>query len=254
MLKKLLFILLLSGALLVPSALTAQTNIKDSLVSASFFSFNYGYHTPGGDLAKRFGNNSSAGINYFRKTKSNWIFGVDFNYLFGGDIKETTLFDSIITDRGQIVDRNGNYSDIRVYERGIHFTTRVGKVIPLFGPNKNSGIIITAGPGFLQHKIRIETLGNKTPQLNDDYKKGYDRLTNGLSLTEFIGYQHLSNRRLINYFIGFEFTQAFTQSRRDYNFDTMKKDTEKRIDLLQGIKAGFIIPIYRRAPKEFYYN
>lgn len=109
------------------------------------------------------------------------------------------------------------------------------------------------GAGLLQHKIRIETIGNTVPQLDKEYKKGYDRLSNGLSLHEMIGYYHFGNKHLINFYAGFEFIQAFTENRRSYNFDEMKKDETKRVDLLFGIRAGWMLPVYRRAPQKFYF-
>jgi hypothetical protein len=42
------------------------------------------------------------------------------------------------------------------------------------------------------------------PQLKDDYKKAYDKLTYGPALSQFIGYSHFSDNRLYNYRIGFE--------------------------------------------------
>jgi hypothetical protein len=255
MLKKIaVFVFFVSVLLLINTGSFAQRNIKDSTITSSFISFNYSYNVPGGDLKNRFGNNSAVGANFFRKYKNNFVWGIDFSYLFGSDIKETSILDSLRTERGFIINRNGQYANVRLYERGFNTTFKIGKVIPAFGPNKNSGFLVTAGAGFMQHKIRIEDIGNSTPALNNDYKKGYDRLSNGLSLTEFIGYLYLDNKRLLNFYAGVEFTQAFTQNRRDYNFDTMTRDSQKRLDLLSGIKFGFVIPLYRRAPKEFYFN
>ena len=59
--------------------------------------------------------------------------------------------------------------------------------------------------------------------MSKEYKKGYDRLTNGPAITEGISYLHCGSKRLINFSLGLECTQGFTQNRRDYNFDQMKK-------------------------------
>jgi hypothetical protein len=90
------------------------------------------------------------------------------------------------------------------------------------------------------------------PALEGDYLKGYDRLTSGFCLSEFVGYQLLSNSRLLNFFAGVELYQGFTRSRRDWNIDQVKKDDSPRLDLLSGIRVGWVLPLYRRAPKEFY--
>jgi hypothetical protein len=109
--------------------------------------------------------------------------------------------------------------------------------------------------GLFQHKIRIQD----DPQvvvssLAGDYKKGYDRLTNGLAITEFIGYQHFAKNRLINFYAGIELTQGFTQNRRDYNFDTFERDDAKRFDGLVGFKLGWVLPFYLSDnPDEIFY-
>ena len=99
----------------------------------------------------------------------------------------------------------------------------------------------------------ISVLENTAPQLSGDYEKGYDRLTAGFTLSQFVGYQNLSNRRISNYYIGIELTEGFTRSMRDYDFDRMAPDSQSRLDLMIGIKAGWILPLYGRAPKDYYY-
>ena len=97
--------------------------------------------------------------------------------------------------------------------------------------------------GVLQHKIRIEDRTGGLPQLVGDYKKGYDRMTNGLALTEFIGYQHFSNDGRINFYVGFEFTQGFTKNRRSWDFLTQQRMDNNRLDLLNGLRIGWTLPI-----------
>ena len=90
--------------------------------------------------------------------------------------------------------------------------------------------------------------------LEGEFVKGFDKLTNGLMIQECIGYQHMANNRRINYFVGLEFMQAFTESRRDINFDLGRKDDQKRFDMLLGLKVGWSLLIYRSAPDKVYYN
>jgi len=232
----------------------AQRNIKDSSVFISMFSANYSYQIPGEDLADRFGNNSNIGASFMMKTKSNWILSVDYSYMFGEKIHDKdSILKSIATSTGDIIDGNGQYADIVMYERGFHSTIKAGKIFPVFGTNPNSGIFIMAGAGLLQHKIRIENSENAAPQIKDDYKKGYDKLSNGFALSEMIGYTYFGNKRMANFYIGIEFVQAWTQSRRDYDFTLMGKDETKHFDVLSGIKVGWIIPLYKRLPNKFYY-
>ena len=229
-----------------------QASLKDSCINMSLITISYGYQFPSGDLAKRFYSNSAIGAGYLFKTKKNWIFGADGFFMFRDKIKETDILKNISTSDGNIIDGNGLYADYNLYERGYNVGIKVGKIIPFYGPNKNSGITFLCGTGFLQHKIRIENPGNGAYQILGDYKKGYDRLTNGLSFSEFIGYTYLGNKKLLSFFAGFEFTQAFTQNRR-YNFDLMGYDNTKRHDYLSGFKLGWVIPIYKQAPNKYYY-
>jgi hypothetical protein len=212
----------------------------------------YGAYLPGGNLVNRFGWNSALCIHTDVKFKSKILFGLGGKFLFGNKIKENVL-SLLYTSDGQIIDQNGNYAIVLTQQRGFTVDAYAGYLLTKFGPNLNSGILFTAGAGFMQHKIRIEHKLNPIPALEGDYIKGYDRLTNGVMLHQFIGYQYLSNKRLVNFFVGIDLMQGFTMNRRSYNFDTMETDNTKRIDLLFGLRAGWILPLYARAPKEFYY-
>ena len=231
----------------------AQVNIKDSVVNIPILGFNYSMQFPGGDMVKRFGQNSRIGGEFLFKTKSNYIFGIDWNYIFGNKVKEQNMFDSITTNTGDLIGRDGFLADLNLFERGFLTSLKFGKMFSVLAPNPNSGIVAIGGVGLLQHKIRIEDVNKALPQLDKDYRKGYDRLSNGLALSGFLGYIYLSNKRMINFYGGFEYVIGFTQSRRSWDFDKMKRDTEKRTDILYGFKLGWILPLYKKAPKEYYY-
>jgi len=64
---------------------------------------------------------------------------------------------------------------------------------------------------------------------------------------------NLSKTRLLNFYAGLEFIQAWTQNRREYNFVQMGKDNTTRSDWLYGIRIGWIFPIYSGQSREFYY-
>ena len=252
-------IFLLSCFLFLVSVSRGQ-NVKDSSLFFPLVKFSYAFEFPGGDLAKRFGYNSNIGLNFSIKTKQNLIFGANGGFLFGNNINEDGILDSMKTSTadgahtGFIINQNGNPSTVRLFERGFTVSLHIGKIFPLFAPNKNSGLIIYAGPTFLRHKIKIDDIGRQCPQLQGEYLKGYDRLTCGFGAHEFIGYVYFGNKRMLNFFGGFEFTQAFTKSWRSYDYDLMKADTEKRTDLLYAIRIGWILPLYKKTPQEFYYH
>lgn len=219
-------------------------------------SFNFGYQIPGGDLATRFGNNFNVGGTFWVKLKNDITLGLDGYYLFGKQLKPEayTIFDGIKTADGNITDKYGHTSNVELSERGYYFGLKLGKLFPTKRVNENSGILTTIGGGFIEHHILIENDGNRTPQILEEYKKGYDKLVNGFALQEFVGYMYMSNTRLTNIIIGFEFTQGFTKSRRSYDFQLMKYDNTNRLDLYYGIRIGWLIPFRKREPADFYYN
>ena len=235
------------------SIASAQVKLSEK-VAAPFISINAGAQLPAGNIQKYFGPNFSLGLDVLYKTKKNILFGAYGHFIFGGSVKYDSLLRGIATQEGFILNQNGQYGTVRLYERGMNLGLRTGMIFPILGSNPNSGIMITAGIGLLQYKIRIETLLDDIPQLSTAYKKGYDRLTNGLNLNEFIGYFNLDNRKRLNYYFGFELNQAFTKNRRDYNFDTESKDDRLHYDFLNGFRIGFIIPFYAKVPNDYYYN
>lgn len=230
----------------------AQSSVKDSVIKCVLVSPSFSLQLPGGDMADRFGTNSTVGISVGIKSTKNWVFSLEGNFIFGSKIKETSIFSNLTVDGGYIIGSDGLYADIRAYERGYTVFANVAKIIPYKGPNPNCGIYLQAGAGFLQHKIRIEDKKNAVPALQGDYLQGYDRLTNGIAIRQFIGYAYLGNKRLVNFFGGFEFIEGFTSGKRNFNYSTGLSDTGKRFDLMMGIKLGWIMPFYKQAPEKFY--
>lgn len=231
-----------------------QYNKPDSIIRIPMVSVTYSFQLPAADMADRFRANSNVGIHFFWKTKKNLLWGAEWNFIFSKSPRESEILDSIKISNGNIIDRNGEYALIRLYERGHTASLRLGKLFPLSSRNRNSGLFFMLSAGYIQHKIRIDEIGRRTPQLSPDYKKGYDRLTSGLLTGISAGYMLMTNNRLVNGFIAAEFWPAFTQSRRSFNFDTMSRDTQKRLDILYGIRIGFILPLYPKVPYEYYYN
>jgi hypothetical protein len=241
--------------LLAPSFITeAQQSLRDSAITIPTVRATFGFHIPGGDMSDLFGPAFTIGGDFMVKTKRNLIVGFEGNFIFGSTIKnEEEILASISTEQGWIIDIYGNRADIFMYERGLSAFYKMGAVFPFAGPNPNSGLYFTVGPGYMQHKVRIENIEGTAPQVLDDYSKGYDRFSGGFALSEFIGYLHYGNSKRINFFAGLEFVQAWTSSLRPYDFNMMGKDTEKRFDLMAGIKIGWMIAFYKKAPDSYYY-
>ena len=171
------------------AAITACVSVKtvnaqktiDSAITFPMFSGSFMVQFPGGDMQKRYGVNSNIGGSFMIKHKSNFIFDLNANYLFGSNLNgdAATIFDSINTSTGYLINENGEFAKVRTFERGFFIGGRVGKIFPLSKKNLNSGLLIMTGGGVLQHKIRIENDGNNTPQILNEYKKGYDKMCIG---------------------------------------------------------------------------
>lgn len=231
----------------------SQINPQDSAIFAPILNFHYSYQFPGGDLSRRFGNNHNVGASFVIKTRSNFVFGVEGSFLFGDNVKEDPIAEFRV-DGGEIISEGGTYANVLLMQRGFALNARVGKIFSVLSPNPNSGPYVYVTAGYMQHNIRYQVDRNTVPFLRDEYVGGYDRLTSGFALSQFIGYRYFSNNRLVNFYIGYEFTQGFTQGRRPYNFDERATDNSSRSDLLQGVKLGWSIPLYKKTPREFYYN
>ncbi len=252
--KQWLYLLLFVCSLLSTVHFSYGQNVKDSSLFIPMVKISYAFHVPSGDLAARFGVSSAVGLNFSIKTKKNLFFGFDGGFIFGNHINEKGIIDSLKTSTGFIIDQNGNPATVRLFERGFTASVHIGKLFNIWAKNKNSGLLVYAGPTFMSHKIRIDDIGHQSPQLVKQYIQGYDRLTAGFGLHEFIGYTYLGSNRILNFFVGLDFMQAVTKSQRSYNYDTMKSDTDTRFDMISGIRIGWILPLYRSSSPQIYYQ
>ena len=164
-----------------------------------------------------------------------------------------TSDEAIKTGADPTVTINGNTATVRFWERGAQTQFVLGKIFPMIGPNENSGVFFQGALGFMYHKIRIEDIGNNSPQLSADMLKGYDRLCMGLTTSQCVGYRYFSNNHKINFFVGIEFIQAFTQDVRMYDYNSQTSYEDNRFDLLSGLKFGWTIPLYKKSDNQYYY-
>ena len=217
--------------------------------------FQFGIGTTAGDLNDRFGTTLSlgAGMDYITE-KNNLILGWKGDFHFGNNVKEDIL--GGLAPLGFIFGNSlSPATELRRAQRGFYLGAHIGKIFPLSSKNKRSGIRLTVGGGLLQHRIRLQQDPlNFVPQIAGEYGRGYDRLTNGFALRQFLGYQLLGNDKLVNFTIGLEFIEGFTQNRRNFNFDEMSVDTDSRLDLIIGVKVGWTLPFYiGESTGEIYY-
>ena len=236
--------------------LHGQRNVKDSAIATPWIGVHYGGNFPSADLNDRYGYLNHIGIMAGYKTAKQLYLGLDANFMFGNNVKMTGLFDHLVDSQGNITDINGDIAIVLVMPRGFNTNFSIGGLWPVWGSNKNSGIFVHGGAGFLLHHMRIETQNQVIPQLELDYKKGYDRLTTGINTHQFIGYSFMADGGFYNFYAGMYAQQGFTKNRRTIFFDqpTTTVSTDFRLDLQFGFRLGWFIPIYKRKPKDFYYN
>lgn len=233
-----------------PPSDTVRSKVQQPLRQREFkaqravvFRFNYSYCFPQADLGKRFGVFSNLGGSVGMKFESGWDLRAEGGFIFGRNVLEYSMLDSLRNSDGYLVDKDGFNFNPQLSMRGFNVSAHLGRLFPL-DRNRNSGLFVSLGGGFLQHRMHFQSVSNFAPQLQGDYMKGYDRLTNGYYVQEFIGYQYMSSKKMVNFYVGLEFTQGRTQFARNWNYDLMGPDTKTRSDNYWGVRIGWILPIY----------
>jgi hypothetical protein len=215
--------------------------------------FGYGPQLPAGELADRFGTSWSIQGQIDLLTKKNWLFGLQGQYFFGNEVKQDVLA-GLRTEAGFIIGNQRSPADIQLRERGLFLGLQAGRNFLINPQQSKSGILVTLAGGWLLHRIRLQADPAQTVnQVIAEYRAGYDRLTAGPALHQFIGYQNLDARGRLNFYVGIEMMEGFTQSQRDWDFAAQTALTGNRVDLLFGIRAGWILPFYQGDPEEIFY-
>jgi hypothetical protein len=248
------YILLL--ILAFPLFLKAELDISRKITKAWLISPIYSIQMPLGTLADRYGINHNVGISIWQKSETNWIYGVEANWIFGTDVKTPNLIGYAASSTGQPIGYNGQYVEYIANERGMMLKAQVGKIIKTWiKPNPNSGILWMGSIGYIDHRTYIDIDALQAPQFTDSYLTGYDRKCSGVMFSHFIGYIYISNNRLFNFQIGLETNIGLTKNVRNWDFVEQKKLVEKRTDVLNSIKVGFIIPLFKKGTQEeFFYH
>jgi len=254
---KRLFSLIITSAIFSISAL-AQDDLFGSDKSPArkgfVFGINGSFDVPAADMAKRFGVDYRLGgaINY--KTTSNWMFGIKMDFILGNKMREDSLMINVKNKNGNVLNADGEQVNVGTFERGYMVGLQAGYIWNISKKNGDNGILFQTTAGFMQHRINIFDRNNSIVQVQGQYEKGYDRLTNGLFVEQYVGYNYFAKDNLINFHIGLDLAAGFTQGRRDYLFDVMRPDNKNRIDMLFGIRGGWYIPIFRRKSEEIFFE
>ncbi|MDY0280921.1 MAG: hypothetical protein RBR35_10220 [Salinivirgaceae bacterium] len=245
-------LILFSLLILTSIDISAQSIKKDKLTLVSV-SASAGYTFPMGDLGDRFKNFGQLGPTFLIKFKNNLFLSAEGVVLFGQGYKGEDPLALILNENGTITNMYGDLAAVSRGMRGMQIQIKTGYIYSNFAHNPNSGITVAAGAGFFQSKFWIDQRGNNAPQVMGDYPKGYDKMSNGFAITQFLGYTYYHNKNFWNFYAGIEFTEAWTADRRDWDFALMRKNDRSYMDISTTIKAGWIITFIKREAEDIYY-
>jgi len=253
-LNKLGFKALTTILLMVSIFFTAKSqSIRKDSLTLTTLSANVGFCYPMGDLGNRYNFFGQAGSSFMMKFKNNISLSAEGLVLFGEGYKGDDPLRLILNSNGTLTNEYGQPAEFSRGMRGMQITTKVGYIFSKYAHNPNSGITFSLGGGFFQSKYWIDQRGNNVPQIMGDYVKGYDKLSNGFALTQFVGYTYFHNKNFWNFFIGVEFTEAWTQNRRSWDFTLRRRDDSRYNEFMATIKAGWIISFIKREAEDIYY-
>lgn len=233
----------------------SQTELDEKKFGHPILSFNYSLNQPIFNWKERYGIFNSIGGQMGYKTKRNWLFQIEGSFIFGNKIIESNILDNLKDSYGNITDDQGNIATTPLFSRGYTSSLLIGKLFTFGNKEIENGLLINFGLGFLSYKYRIETNSVNIPQIENDYLKGYDRLTSGILLSQFLGYQYVSTKSLYNFYVGAYFQQGLTKNQRSIFFDQPNElvSNKIRFDGSYGLKLGWNIPFFNDKPKDFYY-
>jgi hypothetical protein len=211
-----------------------------------------GFNTPMEDLKDRYGPSMDFGINLDYVTASNWIFGGQFAYFFGDNVKIDPVA-PYRTAQGWVLGDNNQESILFLKQRGLFLGGGIGKLFQL-KPDSRTGIKFMVQAGVLQHHIRFADEDNSVVQIRAGRHTRYDRLARGFALKETVAYKMLSSDRRMNFELALDFTQGFTSDVRAYHFDTGLPGDKNRLDLMIGLRLSYYLPFYFvKGEREIFY-
>lgn len=224
--------------------------------NATFIMVGGGIGLPGGDLAKRYGLHGEANLGVMFKTKTNWLYALELGYMFGEDVKESTL-GSLVTQDGAVIGNVGRYAVVSVQQRAIKLPIlKVGKlfktVTPSWMDQQSSGPFMMVGAGFFQHQMAFNVT-SELQFLQGTGSRGYDRMCNGLALVQQAGYMMTHRSRWYGAYIAVETMQGFTKSQR-FDYDLRSLNDQSRLDLTFNLKLGLILPIFPASDNELLFD
>ena len=249
------FFIILAISFITISSYSQKKDDPITFDNAFLISPSYTFQLPLNDMFHTYGFNSNLGIEFGYKFGANWLISAEGNFLFGARVKDTSLLDNLLTSSGFIVGKDGVLEEVHTTGRGINIMAKFGKTIYFNPKSPNSGLLLKFGIGYLQHKIFIDVKDKNVPQLSKEIRTGYDRFSNGIAFSQYIGLIRLEKNKYLNLSFGVEATEGITKNRRPYDFATGKTFDKTRFDLLIGFKFNWYLPVFmgKSSKNEYYY-
>lgn len=235
----------------IKSIVFAQKKGDDLSNKIFNFQFIYNGQFPSGDWEKMYGVSHGLGFGVNYKSQTNWLFSAESSFMLSSNLKNTADLVNLTNSNNYTFNSNsGTPATVDLSMRGFNAFGRIGKIIPVSRFNKNHGILLQIGAGYLMHYLNFNIPQNTVAQLNEENQRGYDRLHGGLAINQFIGYYFHSESRLLNFYVGLDFAQAYTKNLREYNYDTRQYDLNSKQDNYTAFRFAWMIPIYLSSKTE----
>jgi len=220
----------------------------------------YMYQVLSGDKSQQYGSNSNLGFNLNVKLRNNITLGMEGQFLFGSQYKDLGVLGNMVTSGGFIIGEDNSIETPELEGRGGNFFVEVGKIFPLNNKNKNSGLHIKGGLGYLFYSAYNTADVRSVTQLSGEYFNGYNRLESGLSVNSFLGYTLYSKSKLVNGSIGLQMIYSTTKFQGALDYSTgLVHDQSARSSFFIGPKIGMTVVLKRfmkQDPKSdgYFYN
>lgn len=206
--------------------------------------FSYGIDIPLGDLQDRYGLDYNPALDIVYTVNQKTFFGVHGHYILGNRVKEDVIAPLRHEETGGLIDQTRDISFITLKQRAYLFGIHGGRFFNISKTDLKHGPRLRFGISMLTHYIIFNDERASTFQLRGIYSSGYDRLTRGFSLEQFIGYQVIMKNTNTVLFGGVNVVESRGKSLRPIDFDTGVYGGDQRNDILFGFRVGASIQLY----------
>lgn len=232
-----------------------STEVSNNEMRCLMFNGFGGWSISTGDLKNDYGGMGEMGGGLLYQNQKKWLFGLNFSYFFGSNVKKDPI-PNLRTPDGGVVGTDGSFATFEVFQRGFMFPmVQLGKT---FWPGKPSkfnslgGITAMIGGAWFQHWTHIRDLSKKTPQFSGSYLDGYDKMRSGPGFGAWLGYLYLPEHGKINFHLEAGYFLALTQTKR-YDFAYSTPPGKKFTDGLMQIRLRICFAVRSRPEETYYY-